>query len=52
MGEEVGGGEGLCKVLLSRPEGKRPLGRPGLDGRIRLKWIFKWWCGETWIGLI
>ena len=28
-------------VLLGRREGKRPLGRPKVDGRILLKWIFK-----------
>jgi len=28
-------------VLLGRLERKRPLGRPSVDGRIILKWIFK-----------
>jgi hypothetical protein len=28
-------------VLLGIPEGKRPLGRPIVDERIILKWIFK-----------
>jgi hypothetical protein len=23
-----GGGRGVCRVLIGRPEGKRPLGRP------------------------
>jgi transposase len=36
-------GERRCLngVLLGRPEGKRPIGRPIVDDRILLKWIFK-----------
>jgi len=33
-------------------EGKRPLGRLGLDGSILLKWIFKKWDEEAWSGFI
>jgi len=29
------------RVLIEKPEGKRPLGRVSVDGRIILKWIFK-----------
>ena len=25
---------------------------PGVDGRIILRWIFRKWDGEAWIGLI
>ena len=25
------------------PEGKKPFGRPGLDGKIILRWIFRKW---------
>jgi hypothetical protein len=28
-------------VLVGKPEEKRPLGRPGIDGRIILRWIFR-----------
>jgi len=29
------------RILVGKPEGKRPLGKPGADGRIILKRIFK-----------
>jgi hypothetical protein len=31
----------VYNVWLGRPGGKKPLGRPGVDGRIILKCIFK-----------
>jgi hypothetical protein len=39
---------------MGKPEGKRPLGIPGVDGRIILRWIFrKWdvgvWTGSSWL---
>jgi hypothetical protein len=37
IGEERGG----HRVLMGKLEGKRPLGRPRLSGRIILRWIFK-----------
>jgi hypothetical protein len=37
----MGEGKGVNRVLVGKPEGKRPLGRPGVDGRIKLRWIFK-----------
>ena len=44
---------GVYRVLVGKPEGKRPLGRPSVFGRIILRWIVrKWdvWCME-WIDL-
>jgi hypothetical protein len=29
------------KILVGKPEGKRPLGRPRLGGRIILRWILE-----------
>ena len=31
---------GEYRILVKKPEGKRPLGRPSLGGRMILKWIF------------
>jgi hypothetical protein len=34
----------VYRVLVGKPEGKRPLGRPRrIDGRIMSGWIFKKW---------
>jgi hypothetical protein len=40
----------VCRVLVGKPEGKRPLGDPGVDGRIILRWIFRKWNVEVWTG--
>jgi hypothetical protein len=37
----MGEWRGAYRILVGRPEGRRPLGRP----RIILKWIFKKWDG-------
>ena len=47
MGER----RGAYRVLVGKPEGKRSLGKPGIDGRIR-KWIFKIWVVWAWTELI
>jgi len=39
MGEE----REVHRVLLGEPEGRRPLGRPGVDGWIILGWISRRW---------
>ena len=48
MGER----RGVCRVLLGKSEGKRPPGKPGLDGRIILRWIFRKWDVGVWTGSI
>ena len=50
MGER----RGVYRVLVGKPEGKTPLGDPGVDGRIILRRIFrKWdvgvWTGSSWL---
>ena len=35
------------RILVRKPEVKKPLGRPRLSGRIILKWIFGRW-DRTW----
>jgi hypothetical protein len=42
------------RVLVGKPEGKRPLGSPGVDERIILRWIFRKrgveaWTGSSWL---
>ena len=39
------GGErrGAYRVLVGKHEGKKTLGRPGTDGRIIFRWIFRKW---------
>jgi hypothetical protein len=37
--------DGACRILVGKPEGKRPLGNPSIDGRIILKCIFGKWDG-------
>jgi len=45
-----GEGRGVRRVLVGKPEGKRPLGRPDVDGRIILRWIFRKWEGVVGSG--
>jgi hypothetical protein len=40
------------RVLVEKPESKRPLGRHGLGGRIILKWMLEQYDGVVWTGLI
>jgi len=47
-----GAGEVHIGFCSRRPDGKRQFGRPRLEERIVLKWIFKMCNGETWTGLI
>jgi hypothetical protein len=45
---------GVHRVLVGKPEGKRPLGRPDVDGMIILRWMFRKWevvvgTGWSWL---
>jgi hypothetical protein len=37
---------------MGGPERKKSLGNLCIDGRIILKWIFRYWNGEKWTALI
>jgi hypothetical protein len=39
---------GVHRVLVGKPEGKRPLGDPDVDGKIILRWMF--WKLEEVVG--
>jgi hypothetical protein len=52
-----GKGRGVYRILVGKAEGKRPLGRTGVDGRIILRWMVrKWdvgvWTGSRWLGIV
>ena len=47
MGEE----RGVYRVLVGKPEGKRPLGRPSVDAWIILGWISRRCDVGMWTGL-
>jgi len=40
----------VYRVLVRKPEGKRLLEDPGVDGRIILRWIFRKWVAGVWTG--
>ena len=44
----MGEGRGVYRVLVGKPEGKRAVGRPGIDWRIILRWIFRKWNVGVW----
>ena len=43
-------GRGVHKVLVGKPELKRPLGDQDVDGRIILRWILRKWEGVVGTG--
>jgi hypothetical protein len=49
------GEESTYRVLMGKPEGRRPREDPGVDERIILKWILEQWDGGVgglgWIDL-
>jgi len=42
----------LYRVLMGKLRERDHLGKPGIDGRIILRWIFRKWDVGTWTGLI
>jgi hypothetical protein len=42
---------GMYRDLLRKPEGKRPLRRPGVSGKIILRRIFRKWYVGVWTRL-
>ena len=44
----MGEGRDFYRVLVGKPEGKRPPGRPR---RIILRWIIRKWDVKAWTGL-
>jgi hypothetical protein len=48
----MGDRRGAYRVLVGRPEGKRPLGRPGRIWEDNTNIVFKRWDGRTWTGSI
>jgi hypothetical protein len=46
----MGEGRIVQRVLVGNPEGRRPLGRPRINGRIILRGIFRKWEGVVGIG--
>jgi len=45
-----GGEERHIQGFGGKPEGKRHLGDPAVDGRIILRWIFRKWYVGVWTG--
>jgi len=41
----------VYRVLVGKPEGKRPMGDLAVDGWIILGWISRRWDVGIWIGL-
>jgi len=46
----MGQGRGMYRVLLGKPEGKRPLGTRRRRWGIILRWIFRKWNVGVWTG--
>jgi hypothetical protein len=44
-------GRGVYRVLVMETEGKRPMGDPGVEERIILRWILRKWDAAVWTGL-
>jgi hypothetical protein len=42
----------VYKILVDKPEGKRPHRKLGVDGRMMLEWILGTERGKMWTGFI
>jgi len=51
-GHVAGWGRGVHRVLVGKPEGKRPLGRPRRRGDDNIKMILRKWDVGIWTGSI
>ena len=47
-----GGRRDVYRILVGRPEGKRPFGRSRCKWEDNIKWIFRKWDGKAWTGLL
>jgi hypothetical protein len=48
----IGEKRNAYRLLVGKPKGKRPLGRPRCGGWIILGWILERWDGVMWTGLV
>jgi hypothetical protein len=46
----MGESRGVYRVLVGKPEGQRPLGRPRRIWEDNIRWIFRKWDVGAWIG--
>jgi hypothetical protein len=48
----MGGKRNAYRLLVRKPDGKGPLGRPRHGGWIILGWMLESWDGVMWTGLV
>jgi hypothetical protein len=48
----MGKRRGVYRILVGKPEGKRPRRRPRHNGKMILRWMFGMWDGVAWTGSI
>jgi hypothetical protein len=46
----MGEGINMCRVLVGKPEGRRPLGKQGVAGRMGSNWTLGRLVGGVWSG--
>jgi hypothetical protein len=45
-------GRGVYRVLVGKPKERDHLEDPGIDGRVRCRWILRKWDVRAWTGLM